>query len=391
VGYLAWECVRHFEPRVPIRPEDPLGVPEALFLFVDTLLVFDHLRHVVKVVSHCRLDGEVEASYRQACWRIEELVERLSRRIQMLQHVEEDDDIEESGRIRSFGERAREDDHPRLLPRHGTRPRIGFDTVGLESGASGQLQERPICAADLQESSRCDEALHPSQALEHHALSNGRFARLDDLVHQLESSHAFGQAARALRIEVREGEILPSLSHIYEATLPTTHERSIQSFALQKESHLRSTAQIAGQVRHTIRTGIWEPASSDALQISALDVADLLDAAPMSLLGQMMSEPHENDLPCPRFIERARTERQDVGVIMLAAVPGRGAVVTQGGTHARQLIGNDARSDARAVQEDAARDLPARDGSRDAIRDVGIIHRLLIEGPEIAHLVPQLD
>ncbi|HXG41575.1 MAG TPA: anthranilate synthase component I [Dehalococcoidia bacterium] len=79
VGYLAWECVRHFEPRVPIRHEDPLGVPEALFLFVDTLLVFDHLRHVVKVVSHCRLDGEVAASYRQACWRIEELVARLSR------------------------------------------------------------------------------------------------------------------------------------------------------------------------------------------------------------------------------------------------------------------------------------------------------------------------
>ncbi len=79
VGYLAWECVRYFEPRVPVRSEDPLGVPEALLLFVDTLLVFDHLRHTIKVVSHCRLDGDVAASYRQACWRIEELVGRLSR------------------------------------------------------------------------------------------------------------------------------------------------------------------------------------------------------------------------------------------------------------------------------------------------------------------------
>jgi anthranilate synthase component 1 len=46
-------------------------------MFVDTLLVFDHLKHVIKVVSHCRLDGDVEQSYRQACWRIDELVTRL--------------------------------------------------------------------------------------------------------------------------------------------------------------------------------------------------------------------------------------------------------------------------------------------------------------------------
>ena len=79
VGFLAYEAVRHFEPRVPIGREDPQGVPEALFMFVDTLLVFDHLKHTIKVVSHCRLDGDVEASYRQACWRIDELVKRLAR------------------------------------------------------------------------------------------------------------------------------------------------------------------------------------------------------------------------------------------------------------------------------------------------------------------------
>ena len=78
VGFLAYEAVRHFEPRVPIARDDPQGFPEALFMFVDTLLVFDHLKHTIKVVSHCRLDGDVEASYRQACWRIDELVKRLA-------------------------------------------------------------------------------------------------------------------------------------------------------------------------------------------------------------------------------------------------------------------------------------------------------------------------
>ena len=78
VGYLGYETVRHFEPRVPEPQNDPLGVSDAVFMFTDTLLVFDHLQHVIKVVSHVRLDGDIEASYRQATWKIEELVGRLS-------------------------------------------------------------------------------------------------------------------------------------------------------------------------------------------------------------------------------------------------------------------------------------------------------------------------
>ncbi len=77
VGFLAYDVIRHFEPRVQIPAPDPQGLPEALFMFVDTLLVFDHLKHTIKVVSHCRLDGDIEQSYRQACWRIDELVKRL--------------------------------------------------------------------------------------------------------------------------------------------------------------------------------------------------------------------------------------------------------------------------------------------------------------------------
>jgi anthranilate synthase component I len=70
--------IRHFEPRVPINAPDPQGLPEALFMFVDALLVFDHLQHTIKVVAHCRLDGDAQASYRQACWRIDELAKRLN-------------------------------------------------------------------------------------------------------------------------------------------------------------------------------------------------------------------------------------------------------------------------------------------------------------------------
>lgn len=77
VGYLAYEVARYYE-RLPAPERDAYGMPEAVFLFTDTLLVFDHLEHKIKVVAHARLDGDVDTAYRQAVWRIDELVERLS-------------------------------------------------------------------------------------------------------------------------------------------------------------------------------------------------------------------------------------------------------------------------------------------------------------------------
>jgi anthranilate synthase component 1 len=77
VGYLSYEVARYFE-RLPAPEVDALDVPEAVFLFTDSLLIFDHLRHSIKIVAHVRLDGDVEAAYRQATWRIDELADRLA-------------------------------------------------------------------------------------------------------------------------------------------------------------------------------------------------------------------------------------------------------------------------------------------------------------------------
>jgi len=89
VGYLSYEVARYFEPRLPVPDADPLGLPEAIFLFIDTLLVFDHLQHQIKVVSHCRLDGDIDAAYRQAVFRIEELVGRLAHPLTALPYRQE--------------------------------------------------------------------------------------------------------------------------------------------------------------------------------------------------------------------------------------------------------------------------------------------------------------
>jgi len=78
VGYLAYDAIRYFEPRVPPMPADPQGLPESVFMFSDTLLVFDHVQHNIKVVSHVKLDGNVEEEYAAAIQKIEDLVTRLS-------------------------------------------------------------------------------------------------------------------------------------------------------------------------------------------------------------------------------------------------------------------------------------------------------------------------
>ena len=76
VGYISYDAVRYFE-RLPSPEPDPLGLPESVFMLATDLVVFDHLRHKIMVVSHARLDGDVEAAYAEATERIDEIVGRL--------------------------------------------------------------------------------------------------------------------------------------------------------------------------------------------------------------------------------------------------------------------------------------------------------------------------
>jgi anthranilate synthase component 1 len=80
VGYLSYEVARYFE-KVPTLVYDPIDLPEAKLMLADTLLIFDHLTHKIKVVSHARLDGDIGKSYAEATRKIDNLVERLDKPI----------------------------------------------------------------------------------------------------------------------------------------------------------------------------------------------------------------------------------------------------------------------------------------------------------------------
>ncbi len=80
VGYMGYEVVRNFE-KLPSPTKDPLGVPPYVLMLADSLVIFDHLTHRMKVVANARLDEAetVEAAYKKAAARVDELVERLKK------------------------------------------------------------------------------------------------------------------------------------------------------------------------------------------------------------------------------------------------------------------------------------------------------------------------
>jgi anthranilate synthase component 1 len=76
VGFFSYDVVRAFE-RLPASKPDELGVPDALFVITDTLVIFDNLRQTVKVVANAVVDGDPAAAHAAACARIDAIVNRL--------------------------------------------------------------------------------------------------------------------------------------------------------------------------------------------------------------------------------------------------------------------------------------------------------------------------
>jgi len=82
VGYAGYDTVRYFE-RLPNAPPDDRQVPDLAFAFYDRMVVFDNVAKTIVVVAMARLDrpgATVESAYREACRRVDGLVEQLATR-----------------------------------------------------------------------------------------------------------------------------------------------------------------------------------------------------------------------------------------------------------------------------------------------------------------------
>ncbi|KAK9766245.1 anthranilate synthase component 1 [Basidiobolus ranarum] len=82
IGYISYDCIKYFEPRTARDLEDTLEIPESIFLFCDTMVIFDHLHHLIKIVSHIKCDADnldsLEGHYSKARAEISEVMKRLN-------------------------------------------------------------------------------------------------------------------------------------------------------------------------------------------------------------------------------------------------------------------------------------------------------------------------
>ena len=78
VGYLGYDIVRYFE-NLPDAPPDDLQMDDSVFIISDTLLIFDNIRHTVKIVACAYLENSdsLLAAYQAACARIDEMAALL--------------------------------------------------------------------------------------------------------------------------------------------------------------------------------------------------------------------------------------------------------------------------------------------------------------------------
>jgi anthranilate synthase component 1 len=78
VGFVGHEFVHSIEPTVPKPPENPLKVPVLYYLITDSVLIFDHVRQVLRICVHAYTEGvDVDAAYATAVDEIERVYELL--------------------------------------------------------------------------------------------------------------------------------------------------------------------------------------------------------------------------------------------------------------------------------------------------------------------------
>ena len=80
VGYMGYDMINFFE-ELPTKNPDDLELPDAVFLLTDTILIFDHVNHSIKVVSNAYIKDSPSSAYREATKRIDNSIKLLSRPI----------------------------------------------------------------------------------------------------------------------------------------------------------------------------------------------------------------------------------------------------------------------------------------------------------------------
>lgn len=77
VGFLGYDIVSQFEPRVPMIDHDEIGSPDMVFMVTDGLIAFDRVNHSLKIVANAHIGNDPNAAYDRALAQIDTLCEAL--------------------------------------------------------------------------------------------------------------------------------------------------------------------------------------------------------------------------------------------------------------------------------------------------------------------------
>jgi anthranilate synthase component 1 len=79
VGFLGYEAIQFFEPKVSVARDDDLHLPEVLFMLTGNILIFDHRLRSLKIVTNAFLDGgPPEKIYVRAVESVHSIMEQLA-------------------------------------------------------------------------------------------------------------------------------------------------------------------------------------------------------------------------------------------------------------------------------------------------------------------------
>jgi anthranilate synthase component 1 len=100
VGFIGYEAIHFFEPKVLLPSQDELGLPEALLMVPSAILIFDHRLRSLKIVLNAFLeDGEIEKVYSLAVESINEIACKLAQPIQLPLIPIAEDELVSVGRV----------------------------------------------------------------------------------------------------------------------------------------------------------------------------------------------------------------------------------------------------------------------------------------------------
>ncbi|MDD5136599.1 MAG: anthranilate synthase component I [Candidatus Omnitrophica bacterium] len=78
VGFLGYDMVRFME-KIPNKNADDLKIPDSVFMMTDTILIFDHVDHKIKVVSNAHITKDPARAYAEAVRKIDRIVKDLKK------------------------------------------------------------------------------------------------------------------------------------------------------------------------------------------------------------------------------------------------------------------------------------------------------------------------